>query len=204
MFFRRPLPWLIAAALLAAAGGATVARMLAQKRVVLHSGTWLPQRLEVARFALSDLAGRRYDNLALAGHPSLLFFGYTSCPDVCPATLAVLAELNRQPPLPDLQIVFVSVDPERDQPAALRPYLASFDARFVGLAGSNAALAPLLRSLGVQAERVALPGGAYTIDHTATLYLLDRSGRMAAVFSPPFTATGLRADLEQIARRASL
>jgi len=178
--------------------------MLAQKSVVLHSGTWLPQRLSVASFALSDLSGRRYDNLALAGHPSLLFFGFTSCPDVCPATLAVLAELNRQPPLPGLQIVFVSVDPERDRPAALRPYLASFDPRFVGLAGSSDALAPLLHSLGTLAERVTLPGGAHTIDHTATLYLLDRSGRTAAVFSPPFTAAGLRADLEQVARRAAL
>lgn len=204
MFFRRPLPWLIAAALLAAAGGAIVARMLAQKSVVLHSGTWLPQRRAVASFALSDVAGRRYDNLSLTGHPSLMFFGYTSCPDVCPATLAVLAELNRQPPLPGLQTVFVSVDPERDRPTALRAYLGSFDPGFVGLAGTAEALAPLLHSLSALSERSALPGGAYRIDHSAALYLLDGSGRVAAVFSPPFTAAGLRADLELVARRAVL
>lgn len=204
MFFRRPLPWLIVAALLAAAGGATVARMLAQKSVGLHSGTWLPRRVPLARFELNDLSGRSYDNAALAGHPTLVFFGFTACPDVCPATLAVLAELNRSPPFGDLQVVFVSVDPGRDQPAALRAYLASFDPRFVGVTGSSEALAPLLHSLGALAERLDLPGGGYRLEHTATLYLLDRRGRMAAVFSPPIAVASLRADLEQIAHGAAL
>jgi protein SCO1/2 len=204
MFSRRPLLWLIVAALLAAAGGATVARMLAQKRVTLHSGTWLPQPRPLAPFALSEQSGRRYDNAALAGHPSLLFFGFTSCPDVCPATLAVLAELNRDPPLRDLAVLFVSVDPERDRPEALGTYLASFDPRIIGLTGNAAALAPLLHSLGAIAERVALPDGSYTMDHTATLYLLDRRGRMRAVFSPPFATASLRADLERVARSAAL
>lgn len=204
MNFRRPLPWLIVATVLAAAGGAALSRMLSQKPPRLHSGTWLPLRQQLGPFALEDLSGRRYDNAALAGHSSLLFFGFTSCPDVCPTTLAVLAALLRDPPLADLQVLFVSVDPGRDRPDTLRPYLASFDPRIVGLAGNEAALAPLLHSLGAIAERVALPDGSYTIDHTATLYLLDREGRMAAVFSPPFDAAALRADLEQLAHRRSL
>jgi protein SCO1/2 len=201
---RRPLLWLIAAALLAAAGGAALSRMLAQKQPRLHSGTWLPQRQLLSPFTLSDLHGKRFDNAALVGHSSLLFFGFTSCPDVCPTTLAALAPLLRQPPLPDLQVLFVSVDPGRDRPEVLRPYLASFDARIVGLTGNEAALAPLLHSLGAIAERIALPDGSYTMDHSATLYLLDPQGHMAAVFSPPFTSASLRADLEQLAQRRVL
>jgi protein SCO1 len=204
MLFRRPLPWLIVASLLAAAGGATVARMLAQKSVALHSGTWLPRPQLLAPFVLSDLTGRAFDNAALTGHPSLLFLGYTACPDVCPTTLATLAALGRNPPLPGLQLLFVSVDPQRDEPAKVRSYLASFDPSIVGLGGSATALAPLLRSLGALAERHALSAGDYTIDHTATLYLLDRSGRLVAVFSPPIDAASLRADLKRVARGVSL
>ncbi len=178
--------------------------MLSQKPPALHSGTWLPQPRLLSPFALSDQSGQRYDNASLAGHPSLLYFGFTTCPDVCPATLAVLAQLQRNPPLRQMQVLFVSVDPERDRPQMLARYLASFDPHFTGLTGNAAALAPLLHSLGAIAERVSLPDGSYTMDHSATLYLLDRQGRMAAVFSPPFTTTSLRADLEQVARSGAL
>ena len=178
--------------------------MLAQKQLTLRGGTWLPQRRQLSSFTLIDQSGQRFDNATLAGHASLLFFGFSSCPDVCPATLAVLAELQRDPPLPDQQVLFVSIDPERDRPESLGRYLASFDAHIVGLSGSAAALAPLLHSLGAIAERVTLPDGGYTMDHTATLYLLDRQGRMAAVFSPPFATTSLRADLGQVAHSGAL
>ena len=204
MIFRRSLPGLIVVALLGAAGGAMVARMLAQKSPVLHSGTWLPEPRPLAPFALADLAGRTFDNSALLKHPSLLFFGFSSCPDICPTTLATMAALMKNAPLPSLQLLFASVDPQRDQAATLRPYLASFDLRFIGLVGSTQAMAPLLQSLGASAERHALNDGSYSIDHSATLYLLDTRGRMAAVFSPPFEAAGLRADLERIARAAVL
>lgn len=204
MIFRRSLPGLIVVALLGAAGGAMVARMLAQKSVVLHSGTWLPQARPLTPFALEDLAGHRFDNSALLQHPSLLFFGFTSCPDTCPTTLATMAALMDDAPLPGLQLLFASVDPLRDQATVLRPYLASFDPRFVGLVGSTSAMASLLHSLGANAERHALADGRYTIDHSATLYLLDTRGRMAAVFSPPFVAAELRADLERIAHAGVL
>ena len=204
MIFRRLLPGLIVVALLGAAGGALVARMLAQKSLVLHSGTWLPQPRPLAPFTLKDLSGRAFGNSALLKHPSLLFFGFTSCPDICPTTLATMATLMKNAPLPDLQLLFASVDPQRDQAAILRPYLASFDPHFIGLVGSPQAMAPLLHSLGAIAEPHALPDGSYTIDHSATLYLLDTRGRMAAVFSPPFLAANLRADLERIARAAML
>ena len=87
------------------------------------------------------------------GHASLLFFGYTSCPDVCPATLAILREVQRQAPLAGLRFLFITVDPERDTPVVLKQYLGAFSTQFVGLYASRAALGPLMRSLAADAER---------------------------------------------------
>jgi protein SCO1/2 len=95
-------------------------------------------------------------------------------------------------------VVFVSIDPERDTAAALQVYLGAFSKDFIGVRGDQAALAPLLRSLSAIAVREDLPGGGYTMDHSATLYLLDSHGRLVAVFSPPFSAAKLTADLARV------
>ena len=152
----------------------------------------------LAEFHLQDLSGRDFDRSNLHGRPTLLFFGFTHCPDVCPTTLAMLAQLQRAHPLPDAQVVFVTVDPERDSAASLQVYLGYFDREFIGLRGDQAALAPLLRSLSAIAVRQNLPDGSYTMDHSATLYLIDSAGRLIAVFSPPFSAAAIAADLQQL------
>jgi protein SCO1 len=144
------------------------------------------------------MSGREFDLNNLRGHPTLLFFGFTNCPDVCPTTLATLEQVQRQAPLDGAQVVFVSVDPERDSDASLRAYLGAFDRNFIGVRGDRAALAPLLKSLNAIAVREELPGGGYTMDHSATLYLLDTQGRLVAVFSPPFSNVKLTADLHQL------
>lgn len=195
---RRPLPLLLLACLVAAAGGAFLARMLSQNDPVLQAGTWLPAPRALGSFALEDTAGAAFGPAQLAGRPALLFLGYTYCPDVCPTTLATLRELMRPPPLPGLRVLFLTVDPGRDDGARLRAYLDAFDASFTGLRAPEPALAPFLRSLGALAVRQPQPGGGYLMDHTATLYLLDAQGRIAAVFSPPFSAATLRADLARI------
>ena len=134
---------------------------------------------------------------SLLGHWTLLFFGYTQCPDVCPGTLGMLSEalrgLGDQPPP---QVLFISVDPARDTPALLAQYVPSFDPRFVGAAGSDTGLAELVRHLGVRYERHA-PGaaGQYTVDHTASVFLLDPQARLKAVFSPPHEAPAVAAAL---------
>ncbi len=191
-------------ALLGALAGGIAARMLAQKPITLHSGTWLPQPRALAPFRLTDLDGRPYGNAALNGHPSLLFFGYSYCPDVCPATLATLRDVQRQAPLAGLQFLFITVDPERDTPAVLRPYLGAYSTRFVGLSASREALAPLLRSLAADAERPGTPDHNYQLAHSATLYLLDTRGRLAAVYTPPLTAAALSADLRTLGRASVL
>jgi len=184
------------AALLA---GALLARKLGDSTLPLQSGTWLPQPRVLSDFHLNDLSGSDFGLERLRGHPTLLFFGFTNCPDVCPTTLAMLMQVQRNAALPGAQVVFVTIDPERDSAANLRVYLGAFSPDFIGVRGDEAALAPLLKSLSAIAVRQTLPGGTYTMDHSATLYLLDTHGRLCAVFSPPFAAAQLTADLRRVA-----
>jgi protein SCO1/2 len=194
---RRSVLLLLSLGVLAVAAGALLAHLLGTG-VTLQSGTWLPRPRTLAEFHLQDTSGRDFGVANLRGHPTLLFFGFTHCPDVCPTTLATLAQVQRQPPLAGAQVVFVSVDPERDTAAALESYLAAFSSGFIGLRGDRAALAPLLRTLNAIAVRDPLPGGGYTMDHSATLYLLDKHARLVAVFSPPFATDALVADLRRV------
>jgi protein SCO1/2 len=201
---RRSALWFACFGLAAVVAGALLARMLQQGAVPLGAGTWLPQPRALASFQLTDAAGAPFTNARLAGRPTLLFFGFTHCPDVCPTTLAALAQLVKARPLPQMQVVFVSIDPDRDSAELLQAYLAAFDPRFIGVRGPSAALAPLLRSLSAIAVRQDLPGGDYTMDHSATLYLLDTHARLVAVFSPPFSVAALSADLQRVGSAAAL
>lgn len=190
------LPWLLlvaGVALAGALGGAYVARALGPRPLELSSGTWLPESRELADFTLTDARGRAFGKPELGGRPTLMFFGFTSCPDVCPATLAQLAAVQRA--LPALHVVFVSIDPQRDTPDALRQYVRAFHPDLVAVTGTPEALQPLERSLSVASVRVPLPDGGYTFDHSAALYLLDARARWVAVFTPPFAADRLIADL---------
>jgi protein SCO1/2 len=184
--------------------GIIAARLTGASSVPLQSGTWLVQRRALAEFHLQDLAGADFDLKRLRGHPTLMFFGFTNCPDVCPTTLATLAQAQRSTPLPGAQVVFITIDPQRDSAANLSVYLGAFSKDFIGARGDEAALAPLLKSLSAIAVRQALPDGNYTMDHSATLYLLDTQARLAAVFSPPFKTAELTADLQRVAAAAKL
>jgi len=201
---RRTILLVVSIGLGAALAGMLVARLTTHTPVALDSGTWLPEPREVAAFRLTDQAGRERSNSDLQGRPSLLFFGFTYCPDICPTTLAALTEALRRGPLPGVQVLFVSVDPERDTAASLKDYLGAFNRDFIGLRGDAQAMEPLMRSLGAIAIRQPLADGSYTMDHTATLYLLDTRGRLVAVFTPPFAPERLAADFDRIARSGSL
>ncbi|HEX4049810.1 MAG TPA: SCO family protein [Steroidobacteraceae bacterium] len=182
----------------AVALGIMLAQLLAPASVSLAAGTWLPQPAPVSDFHLTDLSGHDFSLQSLRGHPALLLFGFTNCPDVCPLTLATLSQLPRAT-LPGLRVVFVSIDPQRDSRAVLQAYLAAFSPSFLGARGAQAQLAPLLRSLHVSVQREDLPDGSYTMQHSATLYLLNTHGQLAAVFTPPYSADALSMDLRRIA-----
>ncbi len=195
---RRPVLALLMLGAVAIVAGALLARTITPGSVNLHSGTWLPQPRSLTEFHLQDLSGREFTRDDLRGHPTLLFFGFTHCPDVCPTTLVTLAQLQRLAPLPNCRVVFVSIDPDRDSAEALQVYLGAFSKEFIGLRGERQALAPLLNSLNAIAVRENLPGGGYTMDHSATLYLLNDRAQLVAVFTPPFAAPALAADLRQV------
>lgn len=130
-----------------------------------------------APFAIGDLNGR----------PTLVFFGFTNCPDVCPTTLAVIADAMRKlgERSEDLvpQVLFVSVDPVRDTPAQINHYLAGFDERFIGVTADEDTLAPLYSTLAVSVHTETRDGEIYRVTHNGTIYVLDRDSRWAALFS---------------------
>ena len=133
-------------------------------------------------FTLTDQRGARVTEAALKGQPSLVFFGFTHCPDVCPTALFEISELYKA--LGDkgdrMKAFFITVDPERDTPEALRAYLESFDPRIIGLSGSNEAIAEAMRAYRAFARKVPLENGGYVMDHTALVYLMDKTGAFVA------------------------
>lgn len=184
----------------AAAGGAWVARGVEQAaQPSLVSGTWLPRPRDIGSFSLVDQHGAPFGEARLDGEPTLLFFGFTHCPDVCPTSLARLAQVSHAAGVPPVRVIFVTLDPARDTPAVLARYVQAFDPRFLALTGSAPAIARLAKRLGVAYERVELPGGDYTIDHSAAAFLLDDAGRIVAVFTAPFDAPQLAEDLRRAA-----
>jgi protein SCO1/2 len=202
MFSKRSVVFLAAVALAAGLGGALVARHLGRgPTVTLQAGTYFAEPRRIQPFRLTDQDGMPFDNARLAnGAPSLLFFGFTHCPDVCPTTLAVLAGLERRAPLPGLRTLFVTVDPERDNQTLMKQYVTAFSSTLTGLRGEESALAPLMRSLSAVSAVQKTPDGSYSVDHSSALYLIDGHGRLAAVFTPPFSVPALESDLRLAAR----
>jgi protein SCO1/2 len=186
-------------ALCAALAGFLLAAQVDRPSPVLASGTWLPDAKPIADFALVDSQGRSFSRAALAGHPTLLYFGFTHCPDECPDTLAVLARVVRQAALPGLQVLFVTIDPRRDTPTVLAAYLRQFDPGFIGLTGDPAQIRRLAASLGIASGRIDLPGGGYDFEHTTAILLLDSRAREVGVFTPPFRARQLAQSLRRAA-----
>jgi protein SCO1/2 len=132
-------------------------------------------------FALTDHTGKARTLADFKGKAVLMFFGYTQCPDVCPTTMVELADVMKQlGPLADkVQVLFVTIDPERDTQALLAQYVPAFDPRFIGLYGDAAATEKVAREFKVFYQKV--PGktpGSYTMDHTAGSYVFDPEGHI--------------------------
>jgi len=132
-------------------------------------------------FALTAPDGSPVTDQTLAGKPYAIFFGFTRCPDVCPTTLARMTRLRQQLGADGkkFNIVFVSVDPGRDKPADIGRYVALFGTPILGLTGTEAQIARIKRGFGVFSAQVPLPGGDYTVDHTAAVYLMTAKGEFS-------------------------
>jgi protein SCO1/2 len=169
----------------------------------LTTGTLLTPSRRLAEFSLIDAHGRTFGSANLRGRWSVLFFGYTNCPDVCPATLATLAAVEKrlraagsiEPP----QVIFVSVDAKRDTPAQLAKYVPYFDPQFIGLtAADQPRIEAVARELGVAVIIEPAADGNYTVDHSGALFVVNPDGKLAAILTGPFTADALRVDLLRI------
>jgi protein SCO1/2 len=197
---RSGLLWGVLAAL-AAIAGFWVAHRSDSSIPQLTSGTWLPQPRPIEGFTLTDEAGKPFTLQDLKGRPTLVFFGFTHCPDVCPTTLARLAQIKKAAAIPDLRVLLVSVDPARDKPELLREYVHAFDPAFKAVTGEQAEIDRIAREFSVAVARVELPGGDYTMDHSAVVFLLDHQARRVALFTPPFEIAPVAADLRSVASR---
>jgi protein SCO1/2 len=131
-------------------------------------------------FALVDQTGAPVTEAALRDGPTALFFGFTACPDVCPTTLMEMAAWRQAlgPAAEELALVFVTVDPERDTPDVLKDYLSAFSPAILGITGEPDKVAAMLKSHHVYWRKVPQEGGGYTMDHTASVFLLDDGGRL--------------------------
>ncbi len=141
--------------------------------------------LQEMRFALKTVDGRTITGPDLVGRAQAIFFGFTNCPDVCPMTLYRLSEAAAQidPAANRLGIVMISVDPERDSPQILAEYTENFGASVTGLSGSRAAVDQAIKDFGIYALKVPLDDGDYTMDHSAAVFLYDRTGRFFGTVS---------------------
>jgi protein SCO1/2 len=149
-------------------------------------------------FQLTDQHGKAVTDKSLKGKPTLIFFGYTHCPDVCPTSLFEMSEVLRAmgKDADKVNAVFISVDPERDTQATMKDYLSSFDPHLEGLSGDPAEVAKVITSYRVYAKKVPAKDGDYTMDHTALIYLMDRNGQFVSPFNlkrtPEEAATELK------------
>ena len=137
-------------------------------------------------FTLTGADGKPFSSARLAGKPYAIFFGFTHCPDVCPTTLARMTKLRSELGAGEtpFEILFVTVDPERDGPAEVGKYAELFNSPIVGLTGSPAEIEKVKSEFGVFSKKVPDGSGGYTVDHSATVLLFDRNGQFAATIAP--------------------
>ena len=194
----------IAAALALVIGVLVGGILLKPGDVEISSGTLLPQPRPIVDFSLSGSDGQAFTKASFSGHWSLIFAGYTFCPDVCPTTLTelkgVLSKLGTD--AGKLQVVFISVDPERDTPERLAQYVHYFSPDFRAATGDVAALEKLGQSLGFVFVKV--PGAtpeSYLMDHSAALMLVNPQAELVGYLTPPFKADAIAADLKPMLQR---
>lgn len=180
-----------------------------------YQGTYLEPPITVPDFDLLDTTGETFQLVDVSGDIVLVFFGYANCPDVCPLTLAEVKQVltNLDKGQARIQLVFVSVDPERDTPDALSTYLAAFDQRFIGLTDSFEKVEIVMKGYGITASKdgaemtehghsmdtTAMSNPvAYTVTHSGRLFLLNPAGEMILQYPLGFTAQALQSDLAHL------
>ncbi|WP_373870153.1 SCO family protein [Azorhizobium oxalatiphilum] len=150
-------------------------------------------------FQLVDQDAKPVSESALKGHPTLVFFGFTHCPDVCPTALFEISEIFRSlgPDADKARAVFITVDPERDTPEVMKSYISSFAPQLRGYTGTPAQVETVKKAYRVFSRKVPLDGGDYTMDHTAVIYLMDKDGSFIAPFNTKRAPAEAAAELKR-------
>ena len=191
--------------IVAFAAGLILARVLTPARVELpqtERATVFPTARALPTLDLTGQDGQPLPADFLSGHWTLVFFGFTQCPDICPTTLAVLAQAGRQltdlPQAEQPRVLLVSVDPERDTPERLAAYVRFFDPGFIGATGSLEAIAATAAAFGVPYAKVTMPEGGYTMDHGSGIFVVGPTGGIVAYLSAPHDAGVISRDYRKL------
>ena len=178
--------------------------MMKPKAVSIESGTLLHQPRELQAIPLTGIDHQSFTKAQLQGRWTLVFVGFTTCPDVCPTTLTMMKSVMTDlgPLASAVQMMLLSVDPERDTPEKLKSYVQYFDPRFIGATGPTSELDKLGRAMSFVYTKV--PGATpetYTMDHSTALMLINPEAQLAGFFTPPFRHDALAADLAALIKK---
>ncbi len=174
---------------------------LLQKKPTLLTGKILTQPMELDNFELIDQNNQTFNSESLKGNWTILFFGYTNCPDVCPTTIYKLAEVkndvNQNLPSKNFNTVLVTLDPDRDTPERLDEYISYFDESMLGVTGTYKNIQSFSSNLSVFYQRINKDGG-YDFNHTASIFVFNQDGSLFATMSPATSVSELRDDFYTI------
>jgi protein SCO1/2 len=169
----------------------------------LATGAYIRPSRALPDFSLIDTQGHAFGLARVRGQWSMMFFGYTNCPDFCPTTLTTLAALEKRlraeaaPVRP--RVIFMSVDAKRDTPEQLAKYVPYFDPEFIGLTAANQSdVQAVAAKLGVSVIITPNADGTYSVDHSGAIFVLNPQGRLAAVLTGPFSVDALESDFRRI------
>jgi len=179
---------------------------LIEKEAILESGKAYKKPLDIIEFKLIDQSDHQYTKNDLRNKWTILFFGYTNCPDVCPTTIFKLGQIkqqiNRELLNVNLQIVFITLDPERDSTERLREYLGFFDDSMTGLTGDVTKIVELTSNLSVFFQRINKEDG-YDFNHTASIFLINPKAQLKASFSPASSIEILAEDIKKVVKKSN-
>ena len=175
------------------------------KSIDLETGKMLTKPMELTSFNLINHQDKQFQLKDLENQWSLIFFGYTQCPDVCPSTVFKLNQiydlLNQDQRISKLpQVIFISIDPERDNPETLSEYLAFFNPRFIGITGDQSEIKKITSTMSVYYEKIEQneDSNSYIMNHTASIFLTNDEGKLVASFRPTATPQELTSDIKRI------
>ena len=179
---------------------------LIEKEPILETGKSYKKPLDIIEFELKNQGDQLYSKNDLKNQWTILFFGYTNCPDVCPTTIFKLGQIKQQIskelPNVNLQILFITLDPERDSTERLREYLGFFDPSMTGLTGEITKIVELTSNLSVFFQRINKEDG-YDFNHTASIFLMNPNAQLKASFSPASSIDMLNEDIQTVIKKSN-